>query len=263
MIRNAPAVWTNKPIPSSYLTTGKTMINAATHSSIHNSPATTQSAEPTTDAPVLSRHRRNIGEPRWYWPQNSTIKIAIFDHATDSEYVKAIKAAASEWLPHINLKFEFVAGNKGDVRIQAAPILGGYSSIGKSSKRMGQAIPSMVLPMDHKHARFAFVVMHEFGHMLGAHHANQHPDSNIPWNTEKTYEYYKKAHNMGKTEVDKNILPLPKKPKYDLLPYDGDSVMHREIKPDVTDGSWGQSETWSLSDGDIAWAKKAYPKQQA
>ncbi|NWE00985.1 MULTISPECIES: M12 family metallopeptidase [Pseudomonas] len=238
------------------------MINAAAHPATHFSPATTQSADLTTDAPTLSRHRRNIGEPRKYWPQNSTIKIALFDHAPDSEYAKAVKAAASEWLPHINLKFEFVAGNKGDVRIEAATTSGGHSAIGKMSNRMGQAIPSMTLPIDHKHPKFAYVVMHEFGHMLGAHHAHQHPDSNIPWNTEKTYEYYKKTHNMGKSEVDNNVLPVPKRPKYDLLPYDGDSVMHYEIKPDVTDGNWGQSETWSLSEGDIAWAKKAYPKEQ-
>lgn len=237
------------------------MINTFCHSVFRHSPTSAQSAEPTTDEPTLSRHRRNIGEPRRYWPQHGTIKIAIFDHATDSSYVKAIKKAASEWLPHINLKFEFVAGNKGDVRIEAAPTLGGSSAIGTMATRTGQSIPSMILPMNHQHPRFAYVVMHEFGHMLGAHHAHQHPDSHIPWNTEQAYAHYKRNHNMSKSEVDSNIMPLPGTRKYELLPYDADSVMHYEIKPGITDGSWGQSETWSLSDGDIAWAKQAYPKE--
>ena len=238
------------------------MINTLSPSVFQHSPTSAQSAEPATDAPILLRNRRNIGEPRRYWPQHSTIKIAIFDHATDSSYVKAIKKAASEWLPHINLKFDFVAGNKGDVRIEAAHTLNGSSAIGTMAKRTGQSIPSMVLPMNHQHPRFAFVVMHEFGHMLGAHHAHQHPDSHIPWNTEQAYAYYKRAHNMSRSAVDDNILPLPESRRYALLPYDGDSVMHYEIKPGITDGSWGQSETWSLSDGDIAWAKQAYPRDQ-
>lgn len=217
---------------------------------------------PVEAPPSLSRNRRNVGEPARYWPQNSTLKIAMYDYDMDDEYVLAVKKAAGEWLPHINLKFEFVAGDEGDVRITQNLFNdgGGSSAVGTGALGISPAQPTMSLPKDHNHPRFAYVVMHEFGHMLGAHHAHQHPDANIPWNRERAYESYKHIAGMDRQSVNKNVFPLPGTSDYDLQPYDGDSVMHYEISPKLTDGSWGQSETWSLSDGDIAWAKKAYPK---
>lgn len=218
-------------------------------------------AEPTQ---ALSRSRRNIGEPAKYWPQNSTIKIAMYEYDMNDEYVLAVKKAASEWLPHINLKFEFVPGDEGDVRITQNLLddQSGTSAVGTDALDAPYN-PTMSLPKDHRHPRFQYMVMHEFGHMLGAHHAHQHPDANIPWDMDKVHEEYKRIYGMDRKRVQNDVLPLPRSSQYDYQPYDGDSVMHYEIKPDATDGSWGQSETWSLSDGDIAWAKKAYPKQQA
>ena len=239
------------------------MISATPPLALHCSPAASpaeNAAEPT-QAP--SRSRRNIGEPAKYWPQNSTLKIAMYGYDIDDEYVLAVKKAASEWLPHINLKFEFVSGEEGDVRITQNMIddQGGTSVIGTDALDNPHS-PTMSLPRDHKHPRFAYVVTHEFGHMLGAHHAHQHPDAHIPWDMDKVYEGYKRISGMARQEVQKNILPRPRSNQYDYQPYDGDSVMHYGISPKLTLGNWGQSETWTLSDGDIAWAQKAYPKSR-
>ena len=233
------------------------MIGATPPPVLHYSPA----AEP---AQVLSRNRRNIGEPTKYWPQNSILKIAMYDYDMDDEYVLAIKKAAGEWLPHINLKFEFVPGEEGDVRITQNMIddQSGASVIGTDALDKPYS-PTMLLPRDHRHPRFEYVVKHEFGHMLGAHHAHQHPDAHIPWDMDNVYEGYKRIAGMDRQEVQKNVLPRPRSSQYDYQPYDGDSVMHYEISPRLTHGEWGQSETWSLSAGDITWAKKAYPKSTA
>ena len=224
---------------------------------LYNSPSA--SNEDSTDkAQPLSRSRRNIGEPARYWPQNSTIKIAIYECDKDDEYVLAVKKAASEWLPHINLKFEFVSGNEGDVRIAQNPSNDseGNSAVGTQALDKNPAYPTMELPWDHKHPRFAYIVMHEFGHMLGAHHAHQHPDADIPWDMEKI----KRIPGSNKQEAERNLLPLPRSSKYHFMPYDGESVMHYEIDSAFTHRGWAQSESWALSDGDIAWAKKTYPK---
>ena len=210
----------------------------------------------------LTKHRRNVGEVASYWPQNSTIKIAMYDYDMDDEYVLAVKKAASEWLPHINLTFDFVSGEEGSVRITQNPDNsgGGSSTIGKTALAATLGSPTMSLPRDHKHPRFGYVVMHEFGHMLGAHHAHQHPDAHIPWNMDKVYRGFNRIAGMDRKDVQDNVLPLPRSKHYDYLPYDGDSVMHYEVDSALTHGRWGQAETWSLSDGDIAWANKAYPK---
>lgn len=239
---------------------------AATSPPAFHYPAVESPFENTAEAAQpLSRSRRNIGEPAKYWPQNSTIKIAMYDYDMDDPYVLAVKKAASEWLPHINLKFEFVPGEEGDVRItQNINNEGGASSaIGTKALDMSPASPTMSLPRDHNHPRFNYVVMHEFGHMLGAHHAHQHPDANIPWDMDKVYEGYNRIAGLDREGVQNNVLPLPRSNQYDFLPYDDDSVMHYEISPHLTHGGWGQSENLSLSDGDIAWAKRAYPKAEA
>ena len=238
------------------------MIHATPQALSHYRP-TALSAESTTDSDQpLSRSRRNIGEPAKYWPQNSTLKIAMYDYDMDDEYVLAVKKAAGEWLPHINLKFEFVSGEDGDVRItqNLGNVGGGNSTIGTEALDALPATPTMSLPRDHNDLRFAYVVMHEFGHMLGAHHAHQHPDAHIPWDMTKVYEGYNRIAGMDRQGLQKNVLPLSRADNYAFLPYDGDSVMHYEVSPYLTHQGWGQSETWSLSDGDIAWAKKAYPK---
>ncbi|MGY2398575.1 matrixin family metalloprotease [Pseudomonas sp. SDO5271_S396] len=239
---------------------------AATSPPVFHYPIVASPFENAGDStPPRSRSRRNIGEPDKYWPQNSTIKIAMYDYDMDDPYVLAVKRAASEWLPHINLKFEFVPGEEGDVRItqNINNEGGGSSATGTEALDRSPASPTMSLPRDHTHPRFKYVVMHEFGHMLGAHHAHQHPDAKIPWDMEKVYEGSNRIAGLDREGVQNNVLPLPRSNQYDFLPYDGDSVMHYEISPKLTHGGWGQSETWSLSDGDIAWAKKAYPKAEA
>ncbi|MBN2992578.1 peptidase M12 [Pseudomonas cedrina subsp. fulgida] len=214
-----------------------------------------------TQTHSLSRSRRNIGEPGKYWPQNSTIKIAMYDYEIEDEYVQAVMRAANQWLPHINLKFEFVTGDEGDVRISQnlRGDTGGSSAIGTDSQN-SPWLPSMLLPRNHEDPRFEYVVMHEFGHMLGAHHAHQHPDAHIPWHSENVYTGYRRLANLDRQGVQDEVLPLPRSSTYDFLPYDMNSVMHYHVYESMTHDDFGITESWSISDGDIAWAKKAYPR---
>ncbi len=219
-----------------------------------------ESADNTHQPERLSRSRRNIGEPAKYWPQNSTLKIALYEYEMDDPYVLAVKKAASEWLPHINLKFEFVSGEEGHVRItQNLPgDEGGRSSIGNDALNAGPGMPTMSLPRDHTTPSFAHTVLHEFGHMLGAHHAHQHPDANIPWDQKSLNKRFTPQ------QAQNNFLPLPRGGTYDFLPYDEDSAMHYSIDPEwTTDKNLFHSRNSMLSTGDIAWARKAYPKAHA
>ncbi|WP_455884441.1 M12 family metallopeptidase [Pseudomonas spelaei] len=204
----------------------------------------------------LSRGKRSVGEPGKYWPQNSTLKIALYDYAMDDPYVLAVKKAASEWLPHINLTFEFVCGEDGDVRItQNLPgDHGGRSMIGTDAKNAPPYAPTMSLPADPGASSFAVTVMHEFGHMLGAHHEHQHPDANIPWNRPNLDRLF------DQSELQTNFRPLPRSDIYDFSRYDPDSIMHYSIAPSWSTDNTFHSRNAMLSADDIAWANKAYPK---
>lgn len=44
---------------------------------------------------------------------------------------------------------------------------------------------------------YSRVVLHEFGHALGAIHEHQHPEAAIPWDKPKVYEYYARWLEQG------------------------------------------------------------------
>ena len=73
------------------------MINPASQPVFLHHQTTPSIEDDTGSAHSLSRSRRNIGEPAKYWPQNSTIKIAMYDYDMDDEYVLAVKKAAGEF----------------------------------------------------------------------------------------------------------------------------------------------------------------------
>jgi len=222
----------------------------------------TPSPTPETSASAsshVSRPKRNVGDSERYWPQGKTLKIAMYD--ADKAFIEAVKSAASKWLPHINLKFDFVSGEEGDIRIAENFISNqGRSMIGTDALKVPLGLPTMMLPYDHLCPRFAYVVMHEFGHMLGALHAHQHPDAHIPWNRPKAYELYKAEAGQTKVDVDVQVLPLPRSNTHHYAPYDRHSVMHYAISEHTTLGNWNQAENPQLSAGDIALMRKAYPK---
>ena len=231
-------------------------LTASTGSSPSPAGAPSENIDNAGHAERLSRTRRNVGEPGKYWPQHSTIKIAMYDYPMDDPYVLAVKKAASEWSPYINLTFEFVSGEEGDVRItqNESGNDGGSSRVGTDALENTWA-PTMSLPQDHTAPNFAYTVTHEFGHMLGAHHAHQHPDANIPWDRTGL------AGTFTQDEIEKNVLPLPRDGAYDYLPYDSDSIMHYSIRAEWASDNTHRPGNSILSEGDIAWAKKAYPKR--
>ncbi|MFJ7285042.1 hypothetical protein [Pseudomonas sp. NPDC099000] len=204
--------------------------------------------------------------PSKFWTPGRTLRIAFLNGTP--EFKAATISAANNWLPHINLKFEFVEGKEGDIRILSEE--GTFWSDVGTDALLSTDEPTMRLwPHSPNHARyFAANVMHEFGHMLGAEHEQTHPTANIPWNTSAFYAEHGITDNPEddgyQASVTRKRLHLwyldraaPDASVYSE--YDRKSIMHYVIRQSWTEGDFQIFLNLDLSEKDKAFMAKAYP----
>ncbi|QVW24480.1 peptidase M12 [Pseudomonas hormoni] len=217
-----------------------------------------------------NRKKRSIGQHTKYWQTGKTLKILVFKHHNE-QFFEAVKNGASKWLPHVNLKFDFIEMDEeeifssddflGDIRVDCQEYMfgtGGSSSIGTDSRTGDPQASSMTLGTNFTSPHYESTVIHEFGHALGLVHEHQHPDAVIPWDLEKVYAYYSTV-GYSRDQVDTQVLPVDRNPGQTYAPYDRHSVMHYEIPSDLTIGNWHQPNPTQISQSDIAFVRKIYP----
>lgn len=204
--------------------------------------------------------------PSKFWTPGRTLRIAFLNGT--QEFKAATISAANNWLPHINLKFEFVEGKEGDIRILSEE--GTFSSYIGTDALLSTDEPTMTLwPHSPNHASyFAANVMHEFGHMLGAEHEQTNPTANIPWNTSAIYAQNgitdDPEEDNYQARVTRERLHLwyldradPEASVYSE--YDRKSIMHYVIRQSWTEGDFQIYLNFDLSEKDKAFMAKAYP----
>lgn len=187
-----------------------------------------------------------------FWAPGRTLKIAFLNG--DQAFKDAVKSAAQVWLPYINLKFEFVDGTEGDIRIDTSNAF--WSTLGTDALLQDE-YATMGLQADIQWERFTANVIHEFGHVLGAEHEHLHPQADIPWDIEKTRRYY--AAFMPPQAVDREILTKLDASEVKHSTYDPLSIMHYEIPQRLTEGDFKIDFNYKLSDTDKSFMSSAYP----
>lgn len=210
-----------------------------------------------------TRKKRAVGKHGYFWAPGRTLRIAFLNG--DQAFRDAVKSAANNWLPHINLTFDFVDGKSGDIRISSEP--GVYwSMIGTNALLVEAEDPTMRLSPDHMLAPALFTanVIHEFGHALGAEHEHLHPESNIPWNKPAVYAAHGVAEDADEDDyarrsVDERYFNLLDASDFDYSPYDPKSIMHYAVRRSWTHGDFKIDLNLVLSDKDKAFMAKAYP----
>ena len=195
---------------------------------------------------------------RRLWDNGSTLTIAFVSDPSDT-LRRAIISAASQWLPHINLTFDFVEGHEGDIRI-ATNTLGIHKSVlGNYALQIDPSEPTMTIGEDENQPSFNATVLHEFGHALAAAHEHLHPDSDIPWDKPKVYAYYR-THGLTDEETDRMVLNKRPHSSVTYTPYDPKSIMHYSVLNELTLGDFEIAENTEISQQDIALMKLLYPK---
>ncbi|MDI3357062.1 M12 family metallopeptidase [Pseudomonas sp. UYIF39] len=208
-----------------------------------------------------TRRKRSLINYSKLWANGRTLKIAFID-GPDAEHKQKIIDAASQWLPYINLKFEFVDDLQGEIRI-ATRNNDNSSMLGTDALLIHPDWPTMNLGVKPEHEDFEVIVTHEFGHALGAMHEHQHPEANIPWDKPKVYELYqnREMNPLTKEQIDRNLFEPFNTLEAIYTPYDRKSIMHHPVANTLTLGNWEIPINRKISKKDKKLMKLLYPKR--
>ena len=227
-----------------------------------------------TDAELIKRLRRlgvefSVSEEKTYkkilshlWPLGKKIKIAFLDgEQKDIDYVKAV---SKEWLKHANIDFEYVdKESKSDARVTFTNDLTylGKGSLDRSQDEATLGVGSLLsLNLENEKRR---LILHEYGHLLGLIHEHQTPNALLQIDWEKAYEYFAMLPDQwSRADVDLNLRSPHKLPSslYVNKPFDPSSVMSYKLPAEILGTPVSFPSTGFLSEGDIEFIKKLYPK---
>lgn len=253
---------------------------------IHEDPNNASIAVIDPAGGTLANQPRLITAHSKYWIPGRTLKIKFITPAFDFFY-RAIFDAACEWLSHINLKFVLAPEEDCEIRIALDWKING-SAIGtdamlaysdQSLPTMGFNVSELIdmsklsLPTGRTLFRFDTskvwlpdfkrIVLHEFGHALGAEHEHQHPDANIPWDEDKVIKAFK-GSGVTEENVRWNMLRKLNSGDYAYSNYDPTSVMHYNVPKKFTRNDFEIDNSGkTLSTKDIEFMAGIYPQASA
>ena len=194
------------------------------------------------------------------WEAGRTLTVAFLDGKSPVQ--KKVEAIAHEWSTHANIHFEFGDAEASDIRISFR-WRGAWSFIGKDSTSAEYDEPTMNFGWLRSHTstkKTRRVVLHEFGHALGAVHEHRRPDVKIPWDKPTVYAYYAGPPNYWNPEqVDQNVLPAYDQELTNFTEFDPDSIMIYPISASLTGGRFEVGWSNELSDKDKALMRSQYP----
>ncbi len=202
------------------------------------------------------------------WTPGQTINVLYLDgqDVPAQVYDAATQLVRDSWGAHANLNFNFYQGDGEPgmtyhITVKFLADKGWNSRLGKFSARNN---PSMYLSRLNDYpvtsAVFQRVVMHEFGHALGAIHEHQNPDviNRIQWNKEAVYKAMARPPGRWTRATTDNAY-------FNILPtdlhseFDEHSIMLYQIYREWTLNGFSSPYISKFSELDAEWARQAYP----
>ena len=197
------------------------------------------------------------------WQPGTQIKVRFVEG--DPALQERVRTVATERTgPNMaNLKLQFVTHGDADIRVAFREGNGSWSYLGTACHRIPASQPTMNygwLTPDSADKEYSRVVLHEFGHALGAIHEHQSPDVRIPWDTEAVYAYYARQ-GWSRSQVDSNLFRAYSPEGIQFSRFDAQSIMLYAVDNALTEGDWEVGWNTRLSEQDRALIASQYPPE--
>ena len=197
------------------------------------------------------------------WKPGQTLGVRFLDGSATQR--AKTKQFATEWLSYARLKFDFTAGADAAIRVSFQADDGSWSAVGTDclvSEYFKKNEPTMNfgwLRDGTDDEEWRRVVVHEFGHAIGAIHEHQNPKGGIKWNLPAVYAYFSgPPNNWTKEEIDFNVVQKYSANQLNATKFDKQSIMLYAFPPELIIGGKGTPNNTDLSKGDKAFAAKMY-----
>ncbi|MEO6525027.1 MAG: M12 family metallopeptidase [Gemmatimonadaceae bacterium] len=196
------------------------------------------------------------------WENGRKLRVRFLDG--DADVKTKVAAIAKEWEAVANLKLDFIASGAAEIRVSFKEKGFSWSTVGTDALTVGSTKPTMNygwLEPNTSIREYERVVRHEFGHAIGMIHEHQNPaaQGEIPWDKPKVYAYYAQQ-GWDKDDVDSNIFEVYTEDSTNHTSFDSTSIMEYAIPDSLTIGSYSIGWNTSLSQTDIEFTRRQYPK---
>lgn len=194
------------------------------------------------------------------WQNGRTLRCRFLDG--QSPVQQKVEEKAHQWSQYANIKFEFGDSPNAEIRISFKQ-RGSWSYLGTDALSVPQSEPTMNygwLDSSSSDVEYNRVVVHEFGHALGAIHEHQNPAGNIPWDKEAVYNYYQGPPNFwSRADVDNNLFRKYSADITAFSEFDPKSIMLYPVPNEHTIGDFEIGWNTELSAMDKAFIATIYP----
>lgn len=195
------------------------------------------------------------------WQLGRVLRVCFLDGSPALQ--EKVTAKAKEWEQYVNIHLDFGNNPGAEIRISFSPD-GSWSYMGTDA---------FLAPADEQTMNFGWldefssddeisrVVLHEFGHALGAIHEHQHPELAFEWDEAAVLAYYMgPPNNWSEEEVRFNVLDRYSAEVTQYSKFDPESIMLYPIPNKFTIGDY--EVPWRntvLSDLDKEFMGTVYP----
>jgi len=228
-----------------------------------NKPAPAENKRRLPGASSMQAPAKMALEAGKQWKPGRTLGVFFLE---GSKIQRAqVKKYALQWSAFANIQFDFNATRSAaQIRITFDRQDGGsWSYIGTDCLGIPKTQATMNfgwLLDDTDEEEWRRVVVHEFGHALGAIHEHQNPSGGIQWNLPAVYAYFSgPPNNWSREDIDTNVIGKYSVDQLNASKFDGDSIMLYDFPGALIKGGKPTKFNTKWSAGDKKFIRKCYP----